>query len=73
MAKLIGFKNILAKNKKLLKQGEVLVRNPKWKEGSKEPKYIKVPGAYVYDGELYQVAQFKCDDGSYMVPQYEDK
>lgn len=71
MAKLIGFKNVSTTDSKDCKQGQVLVKNPKWKEGSKEPKYIKDSGVYVRDGKLWQVAQFKCDDGSYMVPQYE--
>ena len=70
MAKLIGFKNLGTDSEKV-KKGQVLILNPKWSEKSKEPKYIKADGAYVYDGKLWQVAQFTCEDGSYMVPQYE--
>lgn len=71
MASLKGFRNVEITQTDQLKQGEVLVKNPNWNEKSKEPKYIKVPGAYVRDGKLWQVAQFKCADGSYMVPVYD--
>jgi hypothetical protein len=71
MAKLIGFDNITTDSKNM-KQGQVLVKNPKWKEGSKEPKYILEQGTYVYDGKLWQVGQLKMNDGSFMIPKFEE-
>lgn len=64
---LLGFKNIEAGSKDL-KKGKALTRNPRWHEGSNEPKYILEDSTYVRDGELWQVSQLAMEDGSYMVP-----
>lgn len=64
---LLGFKNIEVGSTDL-KKGKALEKNPKWREGSNEQKYILVDSTYVRDGELWQVSKLEMEDGSFMVP-----